>query len=94
MTPSSKPSVFSEKDWNNASVEDLEKNGVNASGMTKYRVSKIFAEKGKSGHGLWPQFFDLLAAWEFYEKNKANVNWELVVINPPFVSCCFGICDC
>lgn len=43
---------------------------------------------------LESQFFDISAAWEFYEKNKANVNWELVVINPPFVSCCFGICDC
>lgn len=29
-----------------------------------------------------------LAAWEFYEKNKASLTWDLVVLNPP---CVFGV---
>jgi len=43
---------------------------------------------------LESRFFDILAAWEFFEKNKATVDWELVIINPPSVSCCSGMCDC
>ncbi|KXN81604.1 NADPH-dependent methylglyoxal reductase GRE2 [Leucoagaricus sp. SymC.cos] len=70
MAPPSKPTVFTEKDWNQDSIDDVEKNGVNAIAMSKYRTSKTLAEK---------------AAWKFYEENKANVKWELVVINPPFV---------
>jgi len=28
------------------------------------------------------------AAWDFYHKNKASINWDLVVITPPYV---FGV---
>ncbi|KAF5347603.1 hypothetical protein D9756_010684 [Leucocoprinus leucothites] len=70
MAPPSKPSIFTEKDWNIDSVKEVEEKGVDAQPMSKYRASKTLAEK---------------AAWKFYEENKANVNWELVVINPPFV---------
>ena len=35
-----------------------------------YRGSKTFAEK---------------AAWEFVEKNKGKLPWDLVVLNPPYV---------
>ena len=38
--------------------------------MHKYWASKTLAER---------------AAWEFYEKNKANISWDLVVLNPAFV---------
>jgi hypothetical protein len=27
----------------------------------------------------------LAAAWEFWNKNKTKVTWDLVVLNPPFV---------
>ncbi|KAF9442584.1 D-lactaldehyde dehydrogenase [Macrolepiota fuliginosa MF-IS2] len=70
MSPPSKPTVFSEKDWNTASLEDVEKNGRNALTMSKYRTSKTLAEK---------------AAWGFHEKHRTEVQWDLVVINPPFV---------
>lgn len=46
MAPPPKPTVFSENDWNTASLEDVEKNGKNALTMSKYRTSKVLAEKG------------------------------------------------
>ncbi len=45
-SPPPKPTDFSEKDWNTASLEDVEKNGRNAQQMSKYRSSKVLAEKG------------------------------------------------
>ncbi|KAF8956235.1 D-lactaldehyde dehydrogenase [Flammula alnicola] len=36
----------------------------------KYRASKTLAEK---------------AAWEFYNKHKAEISWDLVALNPPLV---------
>lgn len=87
MAPPAKPTVFSEKDWNIDSFEDLEKNGVNALTMSKYRVSKTLAERGLSPFRPRCIMANMaVAAWEFYEKNKANIGWDLVVINPPFVS--------
>ncbi|KAJ3573251.1 hypothetical protein NP233_g2544 [Leucocoprinus birnbaumii] len=64
------PTLFSEEDWNTFSVEDVEKNGVNAHPESGYRASKTLAER---------------AAWEFVEKNKSKISWDLVVINPPVV---------
>ncbi|KAJ3573252.1 hypothetical protein NP233_g2547 [Leucocoprinus birnbaumii] len=70
MAPPTKPTVFSENDWNTDSIKEVEEKGFEAPNMSKYRMSKTLAEK---------------AAWDFYEKNKADINWELSVINPPFV---------
>ena len=28
---------------------------------------------------------NIAAAWEFVEKNKGKINWDLVVLNPPYV---------
>lgn len=64
------PTVFTEEDWNTTAVEDCEKNGKNASPFSKYRASKTLAER---------------AAWDFVEKHKGSLPWDLVVINPPFV---------
>ncbi|KAI0313516.1 D-lactaldehyde dehydrogenase [Amylostereum chailletii] len=41
-----------------------------ASPAMVYPASKTLAEK---------------AAWEFYEKNKNNVGWDIVTINPPYI---------
>ncbi|KAF5391121.1 hypothetical protein D9757_003042 [Collybiopsis confluens] len=62
--------VFSELDWNQLSIDEVNQQGKNASQPSKYRASKSLAEK---------------AAWDFYEKHKASVSWDLVVFNPPFV---------
>lgn len=48
MAPPSKPTVFSEKDWNLESLADVEVNGKQANNMSKYRSSKVMAEKGSS----------------------------------------------
>ncbi|CDO69083.1 hypothetical protein BN946_scf184992.g32 [Trametes cinnabarina] len=70
LTPASEPHVFSEADWNEASIQEVKEKGRDAGGAAKYRASKTLAER---------------AAWEFYEKNKASLSWDLVVLNPPFV---------
>lgn len=70
IDPSSGPSTFNEDNWNQGSIDAVEKEGRNAPNAEKYRASKTLAEK---------------AAWAFYEKKKASLNWDLVVLNPPFV---------
>jgi len=64
------PKEFSEADWNNQAIRDIEEQGRSAPAGAKYRASKTLAEK---------------AAWEFHEKNKDKVKWDLAVLNPPFV---------
>ncbi|KAK0188281.1 D-lactaldehyde dehydrogenase [Armillaria mellea] len=67
---SSEPTVFSEVDWNEQAVSEVEKKGSDASFAAKYCASKTLAEK---------------AAWDFFDKHKATVPWDLSVINPPNV---------
>ncbi|KAF5376911.1 hypothetical protein D9615_007319 [Tricholomella constricta] len=62
--------VFSELDWNELAVREVREQGDNAPGPSKYRASKTLAEK---------------AAWEFYEKSRSDIKWDLSVLNPPFV---------
>ncbi|EPQ50349.1 NAD P-binding protein [Gloeophyllum trabeum ATCC 11539] len=64
------PRVFTEKDWNQQALKEVEEKGRDALVMNKYRASKTLAEK---------------AAWEFVEKNKGSIGWDLVVLNPPYV---------
>ncbi|KAG6864908.1 hypothetical protein C0991_006437 [Blastosporella zonata] len=62
--------VFDEQDWNELAIREITEQGDAAPGPSKYRASKTLAEK---------------AAWKFYEENKANLKWDLSVLNPPFV---------
>ncbi|KAG6917263.1 hypothetical protein DXG01_003210 [Tephrocybe rancida] len=61
--------IFTELNWNELAISEVKEQGDAAPGPSKYRASKTLAEK---------------AAWEFYEKNKANIKWDLSVLNPPF----------
>ncbi|KAF8999638.1 hypothetical protein BDQ17DRAFT_1410630 [Cyathus striatus] len=70
MTPPTKPTIFSEKDWNEESPKEIERLGKDAAAWHKYRASKTLAEK---------------AAWDFYNKYKSEVSWDITVLNPPFV---------
>ncbi|OSD07835.1 NAD(P)-binding protein [Trametes coccinea BRFM310] len=70
ITPSEEPRVFDESDWNELSLQEVTEKGRAASGHMKYCASKVLAER---------------AAWEFYERNKSAVSWDLVVLNPPWV---------
>jgi nucleoside-diphosphate-sugar epimerase len=67
---SSQPVVLSEKDWNDQAIEQVERLGREASTSDKYAASKTLAEK---------------AAWTFYREHQAQINWDLVVINPSYV---------
>ena len=86
----SKPTVFSEQDWNLSSIKDVQEKGNKIALSSAYRASKTLAEKG--------EFFGMSclsvslhvscksAAWEFYEQHKSEIKWDLAVINPPLVS--------
>ncbi|KAL4259845.1 NAD(P)-binding domain superfamily protein [Pleurotus pulmonarius] len=64
------PKVFSELDWNEQCLKQVEEKGKAASNGAKYQASKTLAER---------------AAWEFYEKHKSEISWDVVVLNPPYV---------
>ncbi|KAK0448418.1 D-lactaldehyde dehydrogenase [Desarmillaria tabescens] len=66
----SEPKVFSEADWNEQAVKEIEEKGSNASFAAKYCASKTLAEK---------------AAWDFFDKHKTTLPWDLSVIIPPNV---------
>ena len=46
MDPPSKPTIFSENDWNETSPRLVEEQGSKAAPLTVYRASKTLAEKG------------------------------------------------
>ncbi|KZT25504.1 D-lactaldehyde dehydrogenase [Neolentinus lepideus HHB14362 ss-1] len=64
------PKVFSKSNWNEQSIKAVEEKGKDAHPGDWYRASKTLAEK---------------AAWDFVAKNKASIQWDLVVLNPPYV---------
>ncbi|ESK96317.1 d-lactaldehyde dehydrogenase [Moniliophthora roreri MCA 2997] len=68
-SPTSVVSV-SESDWNEESVKNIDALGKNADFMTKYAASKTLAEK---------------AIWEWHQQHKAEVAWDIAVINPVWV---------
>ncbi|KAG9026353.1 methylglyoxal reductase (NADPH-dependent) gre2 [Tulasnella sp. JGI-2019a] len=49
--------LFDETDWNTTSPREVEEKGRDATGMHKYRTSKVMAER---------------AAWDFVDKNKTT----------------------
>jgi len=57
MVPCEPGTVFTEKDWNTYSPGVVEKEGVSAPNMEKYRASKVLAER---------------AAWDFVEEQKPS----------------------
>ncbi|KAH9838563.1 uncharacterized protein C8Q71DRAFT_704621 [Rhodofomes roseus] len=64
------PRLFSEADWNDAALADVRARGREADQLAKYQASKVLAER---------------AAWEFVDKNKESIGWDLVVCNPPWI---------
>ena len=89
LTP---PMRYSEADWNMAVVQEVETPGGGSSGYAMYMASKTLAEQGEFEFGL-PMRVEVgdkvalsEAAWKFVEDHKAEIGWDLVAINPPFVS--------
>ena len=64
------PRVFTESNWNNASVELVKAKGSAVEPHTIYMASKTLAEK---------------AAWEFVDTNKSKISWDLVALNPTWI---------
>lgn len=64
------PITFTEKDWNQQSLDLVNELGEKAPNMVKYRASKTAAEK---------------AAWKFVEDHKQEIKWDVTCLNPPFV---------
>ncbi|KAF5312153.1 hypothetical protein D9619_003808 [Psilocybe cf. subviscida] len=64
------PRIFTEKDWADEYVEKVDRIGRQATPVEKYRASKVLAER---------------SAWEFYEKHKTDIGWDLVTLHPPLV---------
>ncbi|RPD63136.1 NAD(P)-binding protein [Lentinus tigrinus ALCF2SS1-7] len=64
------PRVFSEKDWNERSIREVNEKGRAAAPGDKYCASKILAER---------------AAWDFHKQHKNEIAWDVTVLNPPFV---------
>ncbi|KAI0695557.1 NAD-P-binding protein [Cerioporus squamosus] len=64
--------VYDENCWNEVDVAEVETKWRGASQLSKYRASKILAERG---------------AWKFYQEAKAkgSISWDLTVVNPPWV---------
>ncbi|KAG8993541.1 methylglyoxal reductase (NADPH-dependent) gre2 [Tulasnella sp. 427] len=62
--------TYDEYDWNTESPTEVEQKGRDASPIHKYRASKVLAEK---------------AAWDFVDKNKESIAFDLVTVNPPMV---------
>ncbi|KJA22025.1 hypothetical protein HYPSUDRAFT_41417 [Hypholoma sublateritium FD-334 SS-4] len=71
VTPSETPTVFTEVDWNDKDPQSVKELGDKAPILpTGYRASKSLAER---------------AAWSFVQEHKAEIGWDISVINPPFV---------
>ncbi|KZT73630.1 NAD(P)-binding protein [Daedalea quercina L-15889] len=64
------PRRYSEADWNEASVADVRARGRAAGQLSKYQASKVLAER---------------AAWDFVEKHKGSIGWDLVACCPPWI---------
>ncbi|TFK63059.1 D-lactaldehyde dehydrogenase [Pluteus cervinus] len=64
------PKVFNESDWDEQAIREVNEMGRGARPMLKYRASKTLAEK---------------AAWDWYKEHKSKIDWDLVVLNPPYV---------
>jgi len=62
--------TYDESDWNTDSPKIVEEKGREAPGQEKYRTAKVLAER---------------AAWDFVEKNKGSINFDIVTFCPPFV---------
>ncbi|KAH9034606.1 hypothetical protein EDB85DRAFT_995454 [Lactarius pseudohatsudake] len=64
------PRDYDETNWNNAAVATVESKGSAAGPGMIYLASKTLAER---------------AAWEFVAAHKAELKWDLVALNPPFI---------
>ena len=89
MTAEPKP--YTEEDWNESSLKQVEEKGSAAGILHVYSASKTLAERGLAVSTLAFSaqlllIVPCLAAWNFYETHKGEVEWDLTIILPPYVS--------
>ncbi|KAJ7608192.1 D-lactaldehyde dehydrogenase [Roridomyces roridus] len=65
-----KDGPLDEYDWNNGAVQAVADKGAAAGNVDKYCNSKVLAERG---------------AWEFLDKHRTEVGWDIAVLNPPLI---------
>ncbi|KAG9021546.1 methylglyoxal reductase (NADPH-dependent) gre2 [Tulasnella sp. JGI-2019a] len=75
VTPKTPPlgqefETIDESDWNTLSTRLVEEKGENAGSTHIYRASKALAER---------------TAWDFVDKNKRSIGFDLVTVLPPIV---------
>ncbi|KAH6910648.1 D-lactaldehyde dehydrogenase [Coprinopsis sp. MPI-PUGE-AT-0042] len=70
VNPTDAPRAYTEEDWNESSLKEVEEKGAEAGVRVIYRASKVLAER---------------AAWDFYKKYRDEVKWDLTTICPPLV---------
>ena len=88
IQPADHQQTLTEKDWNELSIREVNAKGREATPLHKYRASKALAEKCKPCQGtpdLQSLTYPALAAWEFVEKHKHDIKWDITAINPPLV---------
>ncbi|KDQ06900.1 hypothetical protein BOTBODRAFT_39260 [Botryobasidium botryosum FD-172 SS1] len=64
------PLLYTEADWNDHSVNEVQAKEIDVDQPHKYRASKVLAER---------------AAWSWAEKHKTEINFDIVTILPAFV---------
>ncbi|KAJ7606669.1 D-lactaldehyde dehydrogenase [Roridomyces roridus] len=65
-----KDTALDEYDWNNGAVQAVADKGAAAGNFDKYCNSKVLAER---------------SAWEFLDKHKNEVGWDVAALNPPLI---------
>ncbi|EIW83698.1 D-lactaldehyde dehydrogenase [Coniophora puteana RWD-64-598 SS2] len=70
VTDSVEPRTFSELDWNEECLKNLERLGSDVSPNDIYAASKVLAERG---------------AWDFWKDNRPTVQWDLAVLHPAWI---------
>lgn len=66
----SEPKVYSEANWNELALREVETKGAAAAPLNKYWASKTLAER---------------AAWDFWNNHREEVEWDLVALHPAYV---------
>jgi len=64
------PAIYTEADWSDFAVNEVQTKGASAEYIIKYRASKVLAER---------------AAWDFVEKYKGDIKFDLVTVLPSFI---------
>lgn len=79
---------YTEEEWNEPALKEVNDLGKKASGLAKYSASKTLAEKGVSGFylSLLAPTVVSQAAWKVYNEKKGSINWDLTTLDPPYAS--------